>query len=102
MKTSWTKTFRRLAAGCAVCGATMLSSAMNYAYGAFDSASDPVYAGAWDGITNADVSPFGPLTAGDNGGTGAATVFTRRGGGSDSQVLARPSAPSDPAVNFEE
>jgi hypothetical protein len=38
----------------------------------------------------------------DNGGTGAATVFTCRGGGSDSQVLARPSAPSDPAVNFEE
>jgi hypothetical protein len=38
----------------------------------------------------------------DNGGTGAATVFTRRGGGSDSQELARPSAPSDPAVNFEE
>jgi hypothetical protein len=37
----------------------------------------------------------------DNGGTGGATVFTRRGG-SDSQELARPSAPSDPAANFEE
>jgi len=38
----------------------------------------------------------------DNGGAGAATVFTQRGGGSDSQELARPSAPSDPAVSFEE
>jgi hypothetical protein len=37
----------------------------------------------------------------DNGGTGGATVFTRRGG-SDSQELAKPSAPSDPAANFEE
>jgi hypothetical protein len=38
----------------------------------------------------------------DNGGAGAATVFTHRGARSDSQELARPSAPSDPAVNFEE
>ena len=38
----------------------------------------------------------------DNGGAGAATVFTRRGGGSDSQELARPSTTSNPAVNFEE
>ena len=38
----------------------------------------------------------------DNGGARAATVFTRRGGGSDSQELARPSATSNPAVNFEE
>ena len=38
----------------------------------------------------------------DNGGAGAATVFTQRGCGSDSQELARPSAPSDPAVSFEE
>ena len=38
----------------------------------------------------------------DNSGAGAATVFTQRGGGSDSQELARPSAPSDPAVSFEE
>jgi hypothetical protein len=36
------------------------------------------------------------------GGAGVATVFTRRGGGSDSQELARPSATSNPAVNFEE
>src|SRR5262249_18232262 len=38
----------------------------------------------------------------DNKGAGAATVSTQRGGGSDSQELARPSAPSDPAVIFEE
>jgi hypothetical protein len=70
MKNTWTKTFRRLAAGCALFGASAFSSAMNYAYGAFDSASDPVYAASWDGITNSDSSPFGQLTAGDNGGTG--------------------------------
>jgi hypothetical protein len=38
----------------------------------------------------------------DNGGAGVATVFTRSGGGSDPQELARPSAPSNPRVNFEE
>jgi hypothetical protein len=37
-----------------------------------------------------------------NGGVGAPTVNTRRGGGSDSQALARPSAPSNAAVSFEE
>ena len=37
-----------------------------------------------------------------NGGVGAPTVNTRRGGGSDSQELARPSAPSNAAVSFEE
>ena len=38
----------------------------------------------------------------DNGGAGVATVFTRSGGGSVPQELARPSAPSNPRVNFEE
>ena len=38
----------------------------------------------------------------DNGGARAATVFTRRGGGSDSQEVARPSATSNAAVTFEE
>src|SRR5207253_190133 len=38
----------------------------------------------------------------DNRGARAATVFTRRGGGSDSQEVARPSATSNAAVNFEE
>jgi PEP-CTERM motif len=56
MKTSWTKTFRRLAAGCAVAGSTALSSAACYAAIAFDSASDPVYADGWQD--------------GDNGGSG--------------------------------
>jgi hypothetical protein len=37
-----------------------------------------------------------------NEGAGAPTVNTRRGGGSDSQELARPSAPSNAAVSFEE
>jgi FG-GAP repeat len=37
-----------------------------------------------------------------NRGAGAPTVNTRRGGGSDSQALARPSAPSNAAVSFEE
>jgi hypothetical protein len=56
MKNSWTKTFRRLAAACAVAGSTALSSAACYAAAAMDSASDPVYADGWQ--------------AGDNGGTG--------------------------------
>jgi len=38
----------------------------------------------------------------DNGGVSAATVFTHRGGDSDSQELARPSAPSNPSVSYEE
>jgi len=38
----------------------------------------------------------------DNGGVSAATVFTHRGGDSDSQELARPSAPSNPSVRYEE
>ena len=70
MKSSWKKTFRRLAAGCSLFCATVYSSAMNYAYGAFDSASDPVYAASWAGTTNADTSPYGQLTAGANGGSG--------------------------------
>ena len=37
----------------------------------------------------------------DNGDAGAATVSTRRDGGSDSQELARRPA-TNPAVNFEE
>jgi PEP-CTERM motif len=56
MKTSWTKTFRRLAAGCAVVGSSAFSSAACYAAVAMDNASDPVYADGWQ--------------AGDNGGTG--------------------------------
>jgi hypothetical protein len=70
MKSSWRQTFRRLAAGCTLFSATIFSSAMAYAASAFDSASDPVYAASWDGITNSDVSPYGQLTAGDNGGFG--------------------------------
>jgi hypothetical protein len=68
MKNSWTKTFRRLAAGSLVAGATALSSAQSYAALAYDDASDPVYADGWQGQTHDD---FGTqLTTGDNGGTG--------------------------------
>ncbi len=56
MRKSWTQTFRRLAAGCVMFGATTFSSAMCYAINAFDSAADPVYADGWQ--------------AGDNGGFG--------------------------------
>jgi hypothetical protein len=38
----------------------------------------------------------------DNGGVGAASVFTRSSGGSDYREPPRPSAPSRPAVNLEE
>jgi len=39
----------------------------------------------------------------DNGGVGAATVFTHSGGGgSDSQEPPRPFVPSNPALNLEE
>jgi hypothetical protein len=38
----------------------------------------------------------------DNGGFGAASVFTRSGGGSDYREPPTPSAPSNPAVNSEE
>jgi PEP-CTERM motif-containing protein len=70
MKNSWTQTFRRLAAGAIVAGATTFSSAMCYAINAFDSAADPVYTPAWNGIVNSDASPYGQISAGDNGGTG--------------------------------
>jgi hypothetical protein len=57
MKNTWTKTFRRLAAACAIGGATMFSSAMSYAATiAFDTATDAAYDDGWQ--------------AGDNGGFG--------------------------------
>jgi hypothetical protein len=57
MKNSWTRTFRRLAAGCAIFTTTALASAMSYAATvAFDTATDPVYDDGWQ--------------AGDNGGFG--------------------------------
>jgi hypothetical protein len=56
MKNSWTSTFRRLAAGAIVVGATAFSSAMCYAQSAYDDASDGAYADGWQ--------------AGDNGGFG--------------------------------
>jgi hypothetical protein len=56
MKNFWTKTFRRLAAGAIVSGATAFYSAMCYAQVAADTASDVVYADGWQ--------------AGDNGGFG--------------------------------
>ena len=57
MKNSWRYFFRRLAAVCAVSGATAWSSAMCYAVQlAHDDATDPVYADGWQ--------------AGDNGGFG--------------------------------
>jgi hypothetical protein len=55
MKNYWTTTFRRLAAGAAIAGATAFSSAMCYA-NAFDVATNPPYADGWQ--------------AGDNGGSG--------------------------------
>jgi hypothetical protein len=57
MKNTWTRTFRRLAAACAIGGATMFSSAMSYAATiAFDTATDAAYDDGWQ--------------AGDNGGIG--------------------------------
>ncbi len=38
----------------------------------------------------------------DNGGVGAASVSTRSDGGSDYQEPPTPSAPSNPALNWEE
>jgi hypothetical protein len=56
MKTSWTQTFRRLAAMSAVTVSAAVFSARCYALNAFDNASDPVYADGWQ--------------AGENGGSG--------------------------------
>src|SRR6478672_4250772 len=57
MKNSWTRTFRRLAAACAIGGATAYASAMSYAATlAFDTATDAAYDDGWQ--------------AGDNGGFG--------------------------------
>jgi hypothetical protein len=56
MKNTWTKTFRRLAAGAVIGSATAFASAMTYAQSAYDDASDVAYADGWQ--------------AGDNGGFG--------------------------------
>jgi hypothetical protein len=57
MKSSWSKTFRRLAVGCVVSGTVAWSSAMCFAVTlATDSANDAAYADGWQD--------------GDNGGTG--------------------------------
>jgi hypothetical protein len=56
MKSNWTKTFRRLAAGAVIVGSTAATSAMCYAQSAFDAATDAVYNDGWQ--------------EGDNGGTG--------------------------------
>ena len=57
MKNNWTRTFRRLAAACAIGGATAFSSAMSYAASiAYDTATDVAYDDGWQ--------------AGDNGGFG--------------------------------
>jgi hypothetical protein len=57
MKNTWRQLFRRLAAGCAISGATAWSSAMCYAVQlAYDDASHSVYNDGWQ--------------AGDDGGTG--------------------------------
>lgn len=57
MKNNWTRTFRRLAAGCAIGAATAFASAMSYAATiAFDTATDAAYDDGWQ--------------AGDNGGFG--------------------------------
>src|SRR5262245_23071121 len=57
MKSSWTQTFRRLAAASCIVGASAFSSAMTYAATiAFDTATDPAYDDGWQ--------------AGDNGGFG--------------------------------
>jgi hypothetical protein len=59
MKNSWTKTFRRLAAGAVIAGSTAMSSAMCHAQQAYDAATDPVY----------DIGP-NLWDEGDNGGYG--------------------------------
>ena len=56
MKNSWTNFFSRLARTGAFLGATAMSSAMCYAYSAYDNAGDPAYTDGWQ--------------AGDNGGFG--------------------------------
>lgn len=68
MKNSWIRTFRRLAATCAVAGSAAYSSAVCYAAIALDNASDPVYADGWQGTTHDAAG--NQLTAGDNGGFG--------------------------------
>jgi hypothetical protein len=70
MKNSWTRTFRRLAAACAIGGATMFSSAMTYAATiAFDTATDPSYDDGWQAGDNGGFG-FGPWNF-DNGYTAA-------------------------------
>ncbi len=58
MKKSWGQFFRRVAVTCmvTVAGSAAWSSAVCYAVGAYDDASDPAYSDGWQ--------------AGDNGGTG--------------------------------
>ncbi len=56
MRISWSRFVRRIAAVLLIGGSTVLSSAMCYAFNAFDSAADPVYLDGWQD--------------GDNGGTG--------------------------------
>jgi len=56
MRTTWTKTLRRLAAACTISVSTAWSTAMCYAANSFDSAADPAYSDGWQ--------------EGDNGGTG--------------------------------
>jgi len=70
MKNTWCQLLRRLAAGCAISGATAWSSAMCYAAQlAYDDATDPVYADGWQGrTTNNDTGAV--ETTGDNGGFG--------------------------------
>lgn len=65
-----TKTFRRLAAACAIGGATMFSSAMTYAATiAFDTATDTAYDDGWQAGDNGGFG-FGPWNF-DNGYTAA-------------------------------
>src|SRR5262245_61232133 len=71
MRCFWTQTFRtlrRLVAITFVGGSIALSRAMCYAQVAFDTASDPVYADGWQGVTHNQSGA--QLTAGDNGGFG--------------------------------
>jgi hypothetical protein len=79
MRNTWRQLFRRLAAGGIICGSLAWSSAMCYAaIRASDTASDPVYADGWQGLTHA---PDGtPIGNGDNGGFG----FTSTGWDFDS------------------
>jgi hypothetical protein len=59
MKNSWTKTFRRLAAGAVVAGSMAFYYAMCYAQIAYDSAADPVYSAGWLSGSNGGWG-FGP------------------------------------------